>query len=59
MERLNGGILQVLAQPALTTALGAQALEPAGGTPAQFDKLIRAEISKWSALVRAARIKVD
>ncbi|OGA07722.1 MAG: hypothetical protein A2W68_16500 [Betaproteobacteria bacterium RIFCSPLOWO2_02_64_14] len=59
MERLNGGIRQVLAQPAMTTALGAQALEPAGGTPAQFDKLIRAEISKWTALMRAARIKFD
>ena len=49
----------MLAQPAMTTALGAQALEPAGGTPAQFDKLIRAEISKWTALMRAARIKFD
>ena len=59
VERLNGGIRQVLAQPAMTTALGAQALEPASGTPAQFDKLIRAEISKWTALMRAARIKFD
>jgi tripartite-type tricarboxylate transporter receptor subunit TctC len=59
VERLNGAILQALAQPAMISALGTQGLEPAGGTPAQFDKLIHSEISKWTALVKAARITPD
>jgi tripartite-type tricarboxylate transporter receptor subunit TctC len=59
VERLNDVILRALKQPAMVAALGAQGLDPAGGTPAQFDTLIRAEITKWTALVRAARIKPD
>jgi tripartite-type tricarboxylate transporter receptor subunit TctC len=59
VERLNREILQVLAQPAMITALAAQGLDPAGGTPAQFDRLIRAEIDRWTKLVKAARIEVD
>jgi tripartite-type tricarboxylate transporter receptor subunit TctC len=59
VERLNGAILQALAQPAMISALGTQGLDPAGGTPAQFDKLIRSEIGKWTALVKAARITPD
>ena len=39
--------------------LGAQGLDAAGGTPAQFDKLIREEIVKWRKLVQAAKIKAD
>jgi len=59
VERLNGAILQALAQPAMISALGTQGLDPAGGTPAQFDKLIRSEIGKWTKLVKAARITPD
>ena len=59
VERLNDVILRALKQPAMVAALGAQGLDPAGGTPAQFDKLIRSEIGKWTALVKAARITPD
>ncbi len=59
VDRLNNEILRALAQPAMITALAAQGLDPAGGTPAQFDRLIRAEIDRWTKLVKAARIEVD
>jgi tripartite-type tricarboxylate transporter receptor subunit TctC len=59
VQRLNREILGVLAQPAMIAALGAQGLDPAGGAPAQFDKLIRTEIERWTKLVKAARIVVD
>ena len=36
-----------------------QGLDAVGNTPAAFDKLIGAEIEKWTALVKAAGIKVD
>jgi tripartite-type tricarboxylate transporter receptor subunit TctC len=59
VERLNREILGVLAQPAMIAALDAQGLDPAGSAPAQFDRLVRAEIEKWTKLTRAARIQVD
>jgi tripartite-type tricarboxylate transporter receptor subunit TctC len=59
VDRLNGEILKVLAAPAMIEVLGAQGLDAAGGTPAQFDKLIREEIVKWRKLVQAAKIKAD
>ena len=59
VERLNGEILKVLATPAMIEVLAAQGLDAAGGTPAQFDKLIREEIVKWRKLVQAAGIRVD
>ena len=59
IDKLNREIVKILAQSSLLEVFGAQGLDPAGNTPAQFDKLIRAEIDKWTALVKAAGIKVD
>lgn len=59
VDRLHREIGQALAQPAMTSALGAQGLDPAAGSPAEFDKLVRTEIDKWTKLVRAARIQVE
>ena len=59
IERLNREMVKVLAQPAMIEVFGTQGLDPVGNTPAQFDKLIRAEIEKWTRLVKAAGIHVD
>ena len=36
-----------------------QGLDPVGTTPAQFDKLIRAEIDKWTKIIAAGNIKPE
>ena len=59
VERLNREIIAVLALPAMVDVLNAQGLDPAGTTPAQFDKLIRSEIDRWTKLVKTAGIKVE
>ncbi len=59
IDRLNREMVKILAQPAMTEMFGAQGLDPVGNSPAQFDKLIRAEIDKWTQLVKAAGIHVD
>jgi tripartite-type tricarboxylate transporter receptor subunit TctC len=59
VERLNREVVMVLALPAMIDALGAQGLDPLSNTPAQFDKLIRAEIDKWRKLVQATGIHVE
>ena len=59
IERLNREMVRILALPAMIEMFGAQGLDPVGNTPAQFDKLIRVEIDKWTALVKAVGIHVD
>ena len=59
VDRLNGEIIKVLAQPAMVEVLGTQGLDAAGNAPAQFDALIRSEIDKWKKLVQATGIRVD
>ncbi len=59
VDRLNREMVKILTQPSLAEVFGTQGLDPVGNTPAQFDKLIRAEIDKWTELVKAAGIHVD
>ena len=57
--RLNQEIRNVLAAPEMIKVLAAQGLDPAPGTPGEFDKLIREEIVRWRTLVKAAGIRID
>ncbi|HEX3171240.1 MAG TPA: tripartite tricarboxylate transporter substrate binding protein [Burkholderiales bacterium] len=59
IDKLNREMVKILALPAMIEVFGTQGLDPVGNSPAQFDKLIRAEIDKWTALVKAAGIRVD
>ena len=59
VKKLNQDILAALKLPGMTEALAVQGLEPAGGTPEEFGALIRAEIAKYTQVVKAARITVD
>jgi tripartite-type tricarboxylate transporter receptor subunit TctC len=59
VDQLNREILKVLAAQAMIEVLATQGLDPAGTTPAQFDKLIREEIDRWRKLVKAAGIRID
>jgi len=36
-----------------------QGLEPVGNTPAEFTKLLHAEIAKWRKVIAAAGAKID
>jgi len=36
-----------------------QAFEPLADTPAAFDQLIRAEISKWARVVKESGVRVE
>jgi tripartite-type tricarboxylate transporter receptor subunit TctC len=57
--RLNRDLHTTLKLPGMTDALAAQGLEPASGTPDEFDKLIRTELAKYKRIVKAAGIRVD
>ncbi|MBX3664939.1 MAG: tripartite tricarboxylate transporter substrate binding protein [Burkholderiales bacterium] len=59
VRKLNQDIIKALAVPGMTEALAKQGLEPAGGKPEAFGALIKSEIAKYTAVVKAAKIVVD
>ncbi|RPJ47397.1 MAG: tripartite tricarboxylate transporter substrate binding protein [Betaproteobacteria bacterium] len=59
VQKLNQDILAALRLPGMTEALAAQGLEPAGGKPEEFGALIKSEITKYTQVVKAAKISVD
>ena len=57
--RLNADILRVLNRDDMRARLVASGAEPGSGTPEEFGAFIQAEIAKWSAVVRSARLRVE
>ncbi|MBQ0929793.1 Bug family tripartite tricarboxylate transporter substrate binding protein [Ideonella alba] len=59
IERLRQAALAALAQPAVQRTLLAQGVTPRGGTPAELQALLAAEIRHWGGVVRAAKIEPE
>ena len=59
IDQLNKAVVKVLAMPAMVDVLAAQGLDPAPSSPAQFDKLVRSEIERWTKLVKSAGIRIE
>ena len=57
--QLNQSAARVLRAPATATRLQALGLTPAPGTPEEFADLIRAELARWTKIVRAANIRAE
>jgi len=56
--RLNEAINKALAKPRVRAAIEKMAAEPAGGTPAEFGRFLRAQIAHWSTVVKESGIKM-
>ena len=59
VNRLQQVTAKALNSPAMKEKLLAQGAIPSGNTPAEFAKLIEAEIKKWAPVVKASGAKVD
>lgn len=59
VARLNAEINKALADPAVRERYFQAALEPVGGTPEQFGKVIRDDYEKYARLVRELNIRVE
>jgi tripartite-type tricarboxylate transporter receptor subunit TctC len=59
VARLNAEVLKVLAMPDVRERFLAQGVEPLGSTPEAFGLHIRAQMEKWSKVVRDAGVKPD
>ncbi len=56
IDRLHSEIAFLVKQPALIERFVTLGLEPAGNTPAEFDRFIRGDIDKWTQLTRELKI---
>ena len=56
---MNAEANRALADPALAAKLAGQALEPAGGPQEVLAMLLRDDVARWPALVRAAGARPD
>jgi tripartite-type tricarboxylate transporter receptor subunit TctC len=57
--KLNGDINRAMETPDLRKQLSHNGTELLGGTPEQFGEFIRAEIEKWTRVVKEAGVKPD
>jgi tripartite-type tricarboxylate transporter receptor subunit TctC len=59
VARVHAGVVRVLQDPAVRERFVSDGAEPVGSTPEQFAAVIRADLNKWSKVIRDAGIKLD
>ena len=59
VERLNAEVNRALRDPDMIAKLALQGVSPAGGAPAEFQKVIAGEIRRWTEVARSANIKAE
>ncbi len=59
VAKLSAEMVRILRQPDVVTRLAGQGAEPVASTPDEFAAFIRAEIDKWSKVVKQAGLKPD
>ncbi|MCU0804509.1 MAG: tripartite tricarboxylate transporter substrate-binding protein [Burkholderiales bacterium] len=59
VERLNREVNEILRDPEVKARLNAAGLEPAGGTPEDFGRLVRLEGQRWAPVIGRTGAKID
>jgi len=59
VAKLNGELVRILRSPDIATQFGAQGVEPAHSTPAEFLGVIKSDLAKWGKVITAAGIKAE
>ena len=59
VDKLQGEVAKILADPAIKAEADASGLFPATSTPAEFSAFIRKEAQRWSAVVKETGMKYD
>ena len=57
IARLNSEAVKAIRAPEMKAILAAEASEPVGSSPAEFDAVMKAEVARWMKVVKAAGIK--
>jgi tripartite-type tricarboxylate transporter receptor subunit TctC len=59
VQRLNAAASQVLSDPDAIDRLTRLGIEPAGGSPAQFSRMMAIESAKWKKIIQDRKITLD
>ena len=59
LKQIGADIARAVKSPELSERMTQLGMEPVGSTPEEYDATIRAEIDKWSRVVKAAGIKLE
>lgn len=59
VNKISADIAKVVAMPEVRDRILAQASVPVGNTPEEYDAFIRAEITKWSKVVKETNVQAD
>ena len=59
VARLNAELVRALKRPEVNDLLLREGAEPVGGTPAQFDRFLRSEITKYATLIKQSGAKAE
>ncbi len=59
VDKLSKELARIVALPDVREKLSSQGLEPFYSTPEQFAKLIKADLTRFAKLIKAANIKID
>ena len=59
VDRINNALNTAIHDVAVKERLKAAGLEPVGGTPEQFAKLIHDESIKWAPIIKRAGVRID
>ena len=59
LTKMNDGLVQMLAEPAVKSRFEVLGVEAASSTPEQLTALMRAEIELWTPIIKASNIKAE
>jgi len=59
VQQLNKAINEALKQPEVAEKLRSEGGDVLGGTPEQFDQLLRAEVPRWGKIVKDSGASLD
>ncbi len=59
LERLASAVARAAKDPDVRARMREQGSEPVGNTPAEFNKLLREELERWSEVVRVSGARAD
>jgi tripartite-type tricarboxylate transporter receptor subunit TctC len=59
VAKLNAAINDVLQTPDMQSHLGLLHLQPAGGSPQKMAEIIKADVERWGAVIRAANVTLE
>jgi tripartite-type tricarboxylate transporter receptor subunit TctC len=59
VDRLQREVAKIVAQPDTKGKLLAMGFDPVGNTPEQFSAYISSEITRWSKVIREAKLKIE